>query len=299
MLICLWEQQVKFTSPGKVLILLAAFALFESAVSAQETPAQSLMREGDEAWDGGDYEKAEERYREVVALEGEAPGGFEARYNLASLAYRAGDYQSCATWFTSLTKLDGARYHRRLSERMFICLEKIGDREALAAERARFLTLWRELTEAQREGDQAFLRDRFSAGGHDVIASEFFEPNGEFLRRYHFLVVASDVEEITELAQMRAVSVGAYEATSAVTRELEGRPDDWRLWHLDGYDCDRHQTLAFFDEEPDYPVAKNLVRSFLEGRLESRSSSEIPGECPFAGYILPPNNPAAIGQQAQ
>ena len=72
------------------------------------------------------------------------------------------------------------------------------------------------------------------------------------------------------------VSLGSYDSTTNISRELgEIGPDD-RVFHLDGYAPDgSHYTYAFYNSEPDYDTVRKLVFKVLAGKHSAISSTVL------------------------
>lgn len=69
------------------------------------------------------------------------------------------------------------------------------------------------------------------------------------------------------------ISLGSYDVTTDMSRELGEIPKDQRMYHLDRYEGSLHKTYAFFKEKPDYDRVRSMVVSILEGKLNPVSAS--------------------------
>ena len=62
------------------------------------------------------------------------------------------------------------------------------------------------------------------------------------------------------------VSLGSYDDTTAISRELGEIPKDARVYHVDRYTGGMHETYGFFNEQPSYET----VRKIVAGRLSEK-----------------------------
>ena len=73
----------------RMIYLLAALLLTAASVSAQKMPERAAVRRGNRQFNAGNYEQAVERYRQALR---DAPGTFEAIYDLGNGLYRLEQY---------------------------------------------------------------------------------------------------------------------------------------------------------------------------------------------------------------
>ena len=97
------------------------------------------------------------------------------------------------------------------------------------------------------------------------MAYEFFAPSGDMKVFYRFSVLNEDGNEAFWY------SLGSYDLTTSVAREIGEIGDNERLYHLDMYKKASHQTLGFFKKMPAYDVIKENVISALSGRGDTLS----------------------------
>jgi hypothetical protein len=69
------------------------------------------------------------------------------------------------------------------------------------------------------------------------------------------------------------ISLGSYDFTTDVVRELGEIPKDSRIYHLDLYNGRVHETYAFFEERPGYDRLRPMVISILQGKSKPISAS--------------------------
>ena len=69
------------------------------------------------------------------------------------------------------------------------------------------------------------------------------------------------------------ISLGSYDDTTEIARELKKIPTSNRLYHLDEYSASGHKTYAFFNFKPGYDQVRTNVVNILEGKMKPISSS--------------------------
>jgi tetratricopeptide (TPR) repeat protein len=115
---------------------------------------------------------------------------------------------------------------------------------------------------------QRFCREQFVVAGHRLFAFEYFEPQGERRLYYRFSVVDEASGRETSY-----ISLGSYDLTTNVLRELGEISPKGRAYHLDRYEGDTHWTYAHFNEKQPYDVVRKMVVDILQGKAKPVSSS--------------------------
>lgn len=105
------------------------------------------------------------------------------------------------------------------------------------------------------------------ARGLKVLAFEYFDPGGARRKFLRFSVLDTAGKEDFY------ISLGSYDDTTEVARELKEIPKAERLYHLDEYTASGHRTYAFFNTKPDYDQARTNVVNILEGKMKPISGS--------------------------
>jgi len=116
----------------------------------------------------------------------------------------------------------------------------------------------------------SYCRDQFVIGGKRVMAFEYFELTGPRALRYRFSLLTDEGKEESYL------SLGSYDITTAMAREMGDIGKDERMYHLDGYydGGKTHRTFAMYKKEPSYDDMRASVVEILEGKKKPVSSSE-------------------------
>ena len=113
-----------------------------------------------------------------------------------------------------------------------------------------------------------YCRDQFRIGNKKVFALEYFELTGDMAVRYSFVVSEGDSEQ-----SLYRITLGSYEATTQMAREMGRIEKDERRFHLDRYFPDeKHETFAFFTNQPAYGKIKRMVRAIIAGEMQPVSS---------------------------
>ena len=115
-----------------------------------------------------------------------------------------------------------------------------------------------------------FCREQFVVEGRKVFAFEMFDPQGEHRKYYRFSVVDADGREA------EYISLGSYDSTTAVARELGEISEKQRAYHVDRYRGDEHRTYALVYEKPSYETVRTMVADILQGKARAISGSSRP-----------------------
>lgn len=115
--------------------------------------------------------------------------------------------------------------------------------------------IWK--TDSAYSSKDGFIRDLFIDTDRSFVGYEYFLPESPNKIYYRFLPLKSGNKD-------ELISLGSYDSTSSISRELEGKPKDWRLYHLDGYCGNSHTTYGFFDSKPSYQSIREIVIDIYE-----------------------------------
>jgi hypothetical protein len=100
-----------------------------------------------------------------------------------------------------------------------------------------------------------------------VFVFEYFSPSGDRAQYLRFCVLNKKGEVDYY------ISLGSYDSTTEIARELGEIAKDQRLYHLDEYTESHHKTYAFFKTKPDYEEVRAAVVNALEGKLKPISGT--------------------------
>lgn len=189
-------------------------------------------------------------------------------WNLGQSAVEVGDYpKALRAWQAyRIEKPDDWHVRTKLVQ----AYQALGDLTARDRERAELVALWQAGTNAELSQQQVFCREQLRVDGKKVMALEYFKPAGPTMVVYSFVVLGDDGK------QQFKVSLGSYDVTNQVALELGERPKDKRLYHLDLYRENLHQTHGFFLGQPGYDVIRPLVLDVIAGKHKPASASTHP-----------------------
>ncbi len=275
---------IRLTFALLIALLIPKAELFAQDDTKNET-VRALEQQANDAYDTRNYSEAVRLYKKAVSLRPNDEISYASRINGGRAAIYIGKYEDCVELIGGLFELEPDLYRINSSEELLRCLHRLDRRDAIDVEIERLTDLWHDLPDMQKQKKQVFARDTFEVGDYRVVAFQFIEPSGDHMRLFMFMAQRVDGGLPT------TISLGSYEGTTQMSRQMEGRADDWRLWHLDEYQCNLHSTLGFFDNEhPDYYETKAIVTKRIEGDHKDISTTEKTGACGFIQFLLPPQS---------
>jgi tetratricopeptide (TPR) repeat protein len=245
------------------LLLLVSAPIRLTAQESPEDQVASAFTDGNMLMDENRFAEALERYRAGLAIDSMAPA---LLYNSGLAAYRSGDIPTSITLWRRLRALDTNEWQVRT--KLIQAYQAAGDTTARDIERAGLFALRASGTDTILASRPLYVRDQFVVAGREIMAMEQFELTGERAVRYAFLISDSSHTKIDY-----RISLGSYESTNAMWRELEKRGADERIFHLDGYYDWGHATFGMFNPEPGYDQVRAMIVDIIEGRREAISSS--------------------------
>ncbi|MBI4616659.1 MAG: hypothetical protein HY720_23815 [Planctomycetes bacterium] len=248
----------------------AALADQEEGAPSEEDlkAARWAFEQGNALMEEKKYAEALVKYREGLERTPEATG---LLFNGGLAALLAGEPAAAAELFKRLKAIEPASWEVRT--KLVQAFQAAGDRAARDAERAELFE-FRRSSEEEAIRDAAFYcRDQFLVGTRRVYVLEYFELEGERALRYRFSVSREGEETEPEFY----ISLGSYESTTAVSRELGEIGPDERMFHLDGYfeGGTSHRTYGFFKKEPDYDAVREQVLGVLSGEIRAISGTDL------------------------
>lgn len=163
--------------------------------------------------------------------------------------------------------------------------QALGDSARLERERDELLALRRSGTNPDLMREVRYCREQFRANDLPVVAYEILEPAGEMRVFYQFLVGQPDGTLIGQY------SLGSYDSTTEVSRELGKIGPDDRIYHLDWYGSGGHTTFRFFSQLPSYEEARADVIAATTGALPTLSSFTVGPETGKADIYLAQDAP--------
>ena len=125
---------------------------------------------------------------------------------------------------------------------------------------------------ASKDSDLAktdrFCREQFVVAGKKVFAFEIFEPRGERRIFYRFAILDSKTGDETSF-----ISLGSYDGTTQIARELGEIAESERIYHIDRYAGSAHESFAFFKAKPSYGTVREIVEEIMSGKAKAIAGS--------------------------
>ncbi len=243
------------------------FALATSSASGTAPQDENPFEKGILLYEQGKFadsitylEKALNRY----------PEGSNILWNLGLASAAAGQHAKALTYWK--------RYRNVRSDDWQVVPKLIQTYQALGRIKMRDETLaalfrLREQTRDPRlKQTPLFCREQFKVNDRLVLAYQFFEPSGEWMQFYRFVVTDSKGRDEF------FVSLGSYEKTNQISKELGDIKEGERLYHFDGYYPGRvHKTFGFLKAKitPTYDAIRPTVLKMLKGEIQPMSSSQF------------------------
>lgn len=112
-----------------------------------------------------------------------------------------------------------------------------------------------------------FCRDRFSVGKEFVEVFELYELEGQMPMVYRFHIADGEGKEVKYV-----ISLGSYDFTNQINKELGLIKEGERSYHLDRYrripGGTQHETFGMFNEKPSYEETKKMVEGIISGKVK-------------------------------
>lgn len=143
--------------------------------------------------------------------------------------------------------------------------QALGDSVRRNRERAELLALHASGADPELSAEPRYCREQFRVGDQPVVAYETFEPADPQRVFYSFLVGGPDGRMIGQY------SLGSYDSTTQLSRELGHIGPKGRIYHLDEYNAQGHRTYAFYNLLPSYDETRADVIAAITGALPAVS----------------------------
>jgi hypothetical protein len=189
-------------------------------------------------------------------------------WNLGMSAAEVGNYDEALHAWLSNRELAPNNWQTRA--KLVQAYQALGNLKARDQERADLVALWQAGTDQQLSAQPIFCREQFKQDGHKVMVLEYFNPSGPNLVVYSFVVVNESGKQDFK------ISLGSYDTTNQVALELGQRPKDKRIYHLDLYRSNLHETHGLYLGQPSYDEIRRVVVEVLAGQHKPISSSTVP-----------------------
>ncbi|MES0490582.1 MAG: tetratricopeptide repeat protein [Leptospirales bacterium] len=211
-----------------------------------------------------EYTESEKQYLIVIQMK---PDHVSAHYNLGQLYQTLGKHEKALASFSKVIELDENDW--RALTKIIQESQALGNKKERDAAREKLYSLYKNDKSKKLTKQGFYIRDQFDVKSGKVFVLEYFELNGKMPKKYIFKLYEHSSED-SEFY----ISLGSYEGTNTIAREIGDIGPDERMYHLDGYESNgTHYTYTFFKSEPDYDMVKALVLEILSDKFKPVSSS--------------------------
>ncbi|MDB2438485.1 tetratricopeptide repeat protein [Hellea sp.] len=224
----------------------------------------------------GDASSAKKYY--LAAIE-QKPNDVDSHYNLGQLYQNKSQHELAINQFKKVVELNPNEW--RALAKLVQENEAIKDYPARDFAIEKIYDVWRENADEELKEQRFYIREQSELENGKLFVLEYFELEGERARKFVFKLQDEKTEDFKF-----EVSLGSYDGTTAISRELGEIGPDERIYHLDGYAPNgSHFTYAFFNTIPPYEAVKEIALKKLAGENKSISSTIISGESEATIYI--------------
>jgi hypothetical protein len=252
----------------RVVFSLLILLPFQTAVAQNST-----LDKANEAFDKHDFKTALVLYEKVLEKETD---NLDVIMWASQAAKKERENEKQISLLRLLVKKDSKRLKGR--KLLIKALEENNQTVECETEIKELISVWKLQSDEVKKKETYFSRDYFTVGEYNVGVFQYYKLKGEMAKRYHFLVQKG------KNTQPYAITLGSYDSTTQIERELGNIKSHERVWHLDGYTGKQHFTYAFFNKELTYLEVKEMVIKIVEdddiGKKSISSSS-------FNGGVLP------------
>ncbi len=190
-----------------------------------------------------------------------------ARWNHAQTLQTLGESTRAIAAFTEISKLDPGEW--KAIAKIIQLSEALGKKQQRDEWVKNLYAIRKKGKLPSLIGQAFYIRDQFTAGDYRVYSLEYFELKGERAVKYSFNLRDQKTGE-----NAYRISLGSYESTNAIARELGDLKKGERRFHLDGYYPDgAHRTFGFFTGNPGYDQIKKLVKKIVTGKTKAISGT--------------------------
>jgi tetratricopeptide (TPR) repeat protein len=250
----------------QVSIALIGSSVLAGSAIAEKQPeklsAEEAFKVATELMGKGDFKRA---IPYLVRVQTDAPENTSLLWNLG-LAYAAtGQHPKAVETWQSYRKVAPDDWQARA--KLVQSYQVLGDTKARDEEIKSLYEYRNNSSDPNVNTAERFCREQAVMAKRSVFVFEYFSPSGDRQQFIRFCVLnkKGDVDYY--------LSLGSYESTTQIARDLGEISKEDRLYHLDEYTDNGHKTYAFFKTKPDYDEVRSVVLSVLEGKQKPISGS--------------------------
>ena len=257
-----------------IIFCLVLVMVFSSSIFASEQKSTNPeLDKANKAFDNQNFKLAIELYEKVIAQD---PKNKNALFWAAGAALSIKDYKKEIIFLNKLKLLDPKGLKPR--EMLVQAYQESNNVKLLKAERDDLFALYHKHKDTTFKENKYYIREKFKVGVFTIVAIEYYELSGKLPKRYFFYG-----QRNTDKSAF-VVSLGSYPWTTEIERQMGTIGKDERIYHLDGYDGERHYTYGFSEVEPDYQSSKS---SAIEIFKQEKPGGSAASSSPFKGGLNP------------
>ena len=229
----------------QLLSLLTTFALLTPLTLFGQDPdieiINQLFSQSIEVAEQGDIQTAIVLMDSVRQFVPESPNPY---WNLGIWYGQTDEYEKALKTWLKFRELEPDDWHARA--KLIQTYQALNDTLNRDYEREELLRLWTTGTDSTLASEDMYCRDQFSVENKRILAYETFAPSGNRMVFYTFYILDSLGETASRF------SLGSYEMTTQLSRELGEISKDERIYHLDEYGSENynHATWGMFVIKP-------------------------------------------------
>jgi tetratricopeptide (TPR) repeat protein len=247
-------------------IAILGLLIFGGSAVAEKQPenlsTEAAFKTATELMGKGDYKRAIPYLNRVQT---DLPLDTSLLWNLG-LAYAAtGEHLKAVDTWKSYRKIAPGDWQARA--KLVQSYQALGDTKTRNEEIKSLYDYRKNSSDPKVNTAERFCREQGTMANRSVFVFEYFSPSGDRKQYLRFCILnkKGDVDYY--------ISLGSYDSTTEIARELGEIPKSERLYHLDEYTDNQHKTYAFFKSKPDYDEVRSVVLSVLEGKRKPISGT--------------------------
>jgi tetratricopeptide (TPR) repeat protein len=247
------------------IVALTTLLLTATAV-AEKTPGnlstEAAFKIATELMEKQDYKRA---IPYLTRVQADLPVDSSVLWNLGLARAATGEHAKAMETWKSYRKIAPDDWQARA--KLVQSYQALGDTKARDEEIKSLYEYRNNSPDPKVNTAERFCREQTVMGKRSVFVFEYFSPSGDRKQFIRFCVLnqKGDIDYY--------LSLGSYDSTTEIARELGEIPKDGRMYHLDEYTENHHATYGFFKTKPDYDEVRPMVVNVLEGKLKPTSGT--------------------------
>lgn len=186
-------------------------------------------------------------------------------WNLGIANSEINDYNEALFYWRKYEEINKSDW--RIKAKIIQAYQALGDTASRNIEIDNLYYLKSISTDSNFINADRFCREQFTINGKKVFSFEYFDPQGDRRIYYRFSVIDEKGFESFY------ISLGSYDLTTDIARELGEISSYERAYHLDYYEKDTHISYGHFNNKLSYDQTRKMVIDILNNKLKPLSSS--------------------------